>query len=71
MATRGRSNRIDAYRDLSTGRVGSAHRIGQTVGGYDLFQFMEGWEPVCRHIAADGCDFYVSTTRLQHDRDGN
>ncbi len=40
------SKEIAAYRNVTTGEIAPAHRLGVTDENRPLFQAVEGWEPV-------------------------
>lgn len=66
-----KANRIDAYRDERTGEIAPPHRIGTTASGRNLYQAIDGWEPVCLQVGPDGEESYVPSTRVRCDRAGN
>lgn len=66
-AGRRATNRIDAFRSVSTGRIRPARIVGETYAGNAKYGGPEGWEPVCR--MPDGK--YARSTRVRQSPDGS
>lgn len=62
--------KITTYRNLETGETAPAHWIGRDEEGRDLYQYVEGWEPVEPYECDDDGNWMarLSDGRRNHGR---